>query len=324
MTQPPPVPSPPFASPPTAIDDILRDAARRLTAAGVDNSRLDARLLLGAALGREVWPHESATVGERERARFEALLARRLAREPVSRILGRRAFWTLDLLVGPDTLDPRPDSETLIEAAVAEFGGAAFAGRPGPRRILDLGTGTGCLLLAALAEFPDAVGIGVDRLPGAVETARENARRNGLAERARFLAADWSALTPDALDWGPAEPGRADLVLSNPPYIEDETVARLEPEVALFDPRGALAAGPDGLDAYRELVRILPRLIESQGIVVLELGEHQRQIVSEIADKKNFTVRNVRRDLGGIERALVLKWNDTGDDCLNPNDFCLE
>lgn len=306
-------------SPLTAIDDILRDAARRLAAAGVDTSRLDARLLLGAALGREVWPHESAAVGEEDRARFEALLARRLAREPVSRILGRRPFWTLDLLVGPDTLDPRPDSETLIEAAVE-----TFAGRPGPRRILDLGTGTGCLLLAALAEFPDAVGIGVDRLPGAVETARENARRNGLAERARFLAADWSALTPDSLDWGPAPAGRADLVLSNPPYIEDETVERLEPEVALFDPRGALAAGPDGLDAYRELVRILPRLIEPQGIVVLELGEHQRQIVSEIAATKNFTVRNVYRDLGGIERALVLKWNDTGDDCLNPNDFCLE
>jgi release factor glutamine methyltransferase len=113
-------------------------------------------------------------------------------------------------------------------------------------------------------------------------------------------------------------------VLSNPPYIEDETVERLEPEVALFDPRGALAAGPDGLDAYRELFRILPHLIDPQGIVVLELGEHQRQIVSDLAAGANFTVRNVRRDLGGVERALVLKWNDTVDDCLNTNDFCLE
>ncbi|GHD55663.1 release factor glutamine methyltransferase [Thalassobaculum fulvum] len=306
-------------SPTPAVADILRDAARRLAAAGIDTARLDARLLLGEALGREVWPHESGPVGSDGRARFEALLARRLAREPVSRILGRRAFWTLDLGVGPDTLDPRPDSETLIEAAVE-----AFAGRPGPRRILDLGTGTGCLLLAALSEFADAAGIGVDRLPGAVETARENARRTGLADRARFLAADWNALDADRLDWGPAPPGRADLVLSNPPYIEDETVERLEPEVALFDPRGALAAGPDGLDAYRELFRILPHLIDPQGIVVLELGEHQRQIVSDLAAGANFTVRNVRRDLGGVERALVLKWNDTVDDCLNTNDFCLE
>lgn len=293
----------------TAIDKLLREGARRLAGAGVDTARLDARVLLGAVLGRDVWPHESTIVADEAVARFEALMTRRLAREPVSRILGRRAFWTLELLVGPDTLDPRPDTETLIEAAVA-----VFAGRPPPRRILDLGTGSGCLLLAALAEFPDASGLGVDRLAGAIETASENARRAGLAGRAEFRTMTWDDLPQD----------RADLILSNPPYIPAATIDRLAPEVALFDPRDALAAGADGLDSYRSLFEVLPRLIAGQGVAILELGAGQRQMVSELAGDGGFSVSDVRCDLGGVERALVLKWNDTVDDCLNTNDFCLE
>lgn len=293
----------------TAIDDLIRDAARRLAAAGVDTARLDARLLLGEAVGRAVWPHESAPVDRGVTARFEALLERRLAREPVSRILGRRGFWTLDLLLSPDTLDPRPDTETLIEAAVE-----AFADRPPPRRILDLGTGSGCILLAALTVFPDATGLGVDRSPGAVAVARANAERNGLADRAEFRAVDWDEMTQE----------RADLILSNPPYIRDDDVGGLAPEVALYDPRGALAAGPDGLDAYRSLFGVLPRLSVAQGIVVLELGVGQRDDVAGLAKSSGFTERNVHQDLGGIDRALVLKRNDTVDDYPNTNDFCLE
>ena len=293
----------------TTISELLRDAARRLAAAGVESGRLDARLLLGAAMGREVWPHESAPVASEAVARFEELLARRLAREPVSRILGRRAFWTLDLTVTPDTLDPRPDSETLVEAAVA-----AFAGREPPRRILDLGTGTGCLLLAALTEFPAATGTGVDRSVGAAESARQNARRNGLEARAEFLTIDWDDMPQ----------GRWDLILSNPPYIQEATVDRLAPEVALYEPRGALVAGPDGLDAYRGLFRVLPRLTAKCGIVILELGAGQRVAVERIAGEAGFTAEEARQDFGGVDRALVLKWNDTGDDCPNTQCFCLE
>jgi len=292
-----------------AIDELLKSAARRLTAVGIDSGRLDARLLLGAAFGREVWAHESVPVEPVAVARFEALLERRLAREPVSRILGKRAFWTLDLVVGPDTLDPRPDSETLVEAAIA-----AFADRPPPRRILDLGTGTGCLLLAVLSEFPEATGLGVDRLPGAIETANENARRAGLEARAGFVTADWNDM--------PRE--KADLILSNPPYIAEATIALLAPEVARFDPHDALAAGADGLDAYRSLFQVLPELTTPQGIVVLELGIDQRQVVSALAMGVGFTAWHARRDLGGVERALVLKWNDTVDRHLNTDDFCLE
>lgn len=293
----------------TAVDALLRDAARRLAAAGVDSPRLDARLLLGEALGRQVWPHDSGTADADAVARFEALLARRLAREPVSRILGRRGFWTLDLAITPDTLDPRPDSEALIEAALA-----AFAGHAPPRRILDLGTGTGCLLLAALAEFPEATGVGVDRSAGAVATARENARRNTLENRARF----------EALDWDDMPQGEADLILSNPPYIAEAEIARLEPEVARFDPPGALAGGSDGLDAYRSLVRVLRRLLAAKGVAVLELGIGQRSTVTLLARAAGFRVIGVHQDLAGVERALVLKWNDTGDDCPDTNDFCLE
>lgn len=293
----------------TSVADLLRDAARRLSAAGVETARLDARLLLGAALGREVWPHESAELASDDLQRFEVLLARRLEREPVSRILGRRGFWTLDLVVGPDTLDPRPDTETLIEAAVA-----AFADRQPPGRILDLGTGTGCLLLAALTVFPEATGLGVDRSAGAVETARENARRTGLDGRAAFAVSDWADLTAE----------RADLILSNPPYIEEQMVSRLAPEVARFDPIGALAAGPDGLDAYRSLFQVLPRLTAPQGFAILELGIGQCASVSKLAGDATFMVHDVRLDLGGVERALVLKWNDTLYDCSNTRDFCLE
>ena len=293
----------------TAISAVLRDAARRLGAAGVDTARLDARLLLGAALGREVWPHESEAVDAAGLGHFEALMVRRLAREPVSRILGRRAFWTLDLTVTPDTLDPRADSETLIEAAVA-----AFADLDPPRRILDLGTGSGCLLLAALVEFPSASGLGIDRSPGAVETARRNARLNGLEDRSAFRVAALDDL-PQA-DW--------DLILTNPPYIPETEVIGLQPEVARFDPREALIAGPDGLDAYRSLMRIMPRLLAPRATVVLELGAGQDQAVRSLARAAGFTAVATRKDLGGVDRALVLKWNDTGDHTLNTHGFCLE
>ena len=293
----------------TAISAVLRDAARRLGAAGVDTARLDARLLLGAALGREVWPHESEAVDAAGLGRFEALMVRRLAREPVSRILGRRAFWNLDLTVTPDTLDPRADSATLIEAAVA-----AFADLDPPRRILDLGTGSGCLLLAALVEFPSASGLGIDRSPGAVETARRNARLNGLEDRSAFRVAAWDDL-PQA-DW--------DLILTNPPYIPETEVIGLQPEVARFDPLEALIAGPDGLDAYRSLMRIMPRLLAPRATVVLELGAGQNQAVRTLARAAGFTAVATRKDLGGVDRALVLKWNDTGDHTLNTHGFCLE
>ncbi|MDF1792439.1 MAG: peptide chain release factor N(5)-glutamine methyltransferase [Thalassobaculaceae bacterium] len=279
------------------IRDVLKAAAAELARAGIDGGRLDARLLLGHTLGRAVWPHEDSALDEEAITRFRVLLERRLAREPVSKIIGRRAFWTLDLAVTRDTLDPRPDSETLIEAAIE-----VFRDNPPPSRILDLGTGTGCLLLAALSEFPQATGVGIDRSPEAVDVARWNASETGLAERAEIRCQDWSDLTAE---------GRFDLVLSNPPYIADGEIPGLAQEVRAHDPLGALAAGPDGLDAYRALAPVLAETLAPDGIAILELGIGQAEGVAAIMAASALCERGRKADLGGIIRALVLKWNDT-------------
>jgi release factor glutamine methyltransferase len=224
-------------------------------------------------------------------AAFHALVARRAAHEPLALIVGQREFWSLDLAVSPATLIPRPDSETLIEAALA-----TFAGRDLPRRLLDLGTGTGCLLLAALSEFPAAFGVGVDRSFAAVALAARNAAMLGLAGRAAFLCADWTL----ALD------ARFDLVLSNPPYIPTAQIDGLMPEVARYEPRSALDGGADGFSAYRRLVPDLARLLAPGGVAVLEVGAGQAPTVARLARSAGFASHQ-HHDLSGIARALVLR-----------------
>ena len=224
-------------------------------------------------------------------ASFAPLIARREAREPLALILGRREFWGLEFAVSPATLIPRPESETLIEAAIA-----AFLHRPPPRLILDLGTGTGCLLLAALSEFPGAFGIGVDRSPAAAALAARNATSLQLADRAGIVCADWA----DALD------GRFDLVLCNPPYIRSEDLGSLMPEVACHEPRSALDGGPDGFAAYRRLLPVLPRLLIPGSVAVLELGAGQAETAAELALQAGLA-GDLRPDLMAIPRALVLR-----------------
>lgn len=222
---------------------------------------------------------------------LEPLLARREAREPLALILGRREFWSLDFGVSPATLIPRPESETLIEAAVA-----AFAGGVPPGLVLDLGTGTGCLLLATLSEFPAAFGVGVDRSAESVELAARNAAALGLGDRARFVRGDWAE----------ALAGRFDLVLCNPPYIPTGEIDGLMPEVARYEPRSALDGGADGLDAYRRLVPSLRHLMSADGVAVFEMGAGQAASVARMARLAGFTAE-MRHDLGGIARALVLR-----------------
>jgi release factor glutamine methyltransferase len=221
---------------------------------------------------------------------FDRLIDRRAGREPLALILGRREFWSLDFAVSPATLIPRPDSETLIEAAVA-----TFADRPPPRRVLDLGTGTGCLLLAALAEFPAAFGVGVDLSASAASLAASNASRLGMTSRAAFLTGDWAS----ALN------ARFDLVLCNPPYIPSAELADLMPEVAHYEPRSALDGGEDGLSAYRRLVPELHRLLSPDGAAIVELGAGQAETVAGMAREAGFATA-LRHDLSGIPRALVL------------------
>lgn len=276
---------------------LLRSAEARLRASGIEAPQLDARLLLAAAL--EMAPDALRFAADRalsanEAARIEALLARRIAREPVSRILGRREFWSLEFRITPDVLDPRADSETLIEAALALFPNRAAA-----LRVLDLGTGSGCLLLAALHEFPNATGLGIDASAKALEAARGNAARLGLAGRARFAEGDWARGIPTA--------ERFDLVLCNPPYIAESERARLAPEVARHDPPAALFAGPEGLDAYRAILPGLGRLLASGGHALFEIGAAQGAAVRAIAEACGLTVVEIRRDLASRERCVVIR-----------------
>jgi release factor glutamine methyltransferase len=226
---------------------------------------------------------------------FAALVARRAAREPLAFLLGRQGFWTLDLEVSPATLIPRPDSETLIEAALA-----AFPDRTAVRRVLDLGTGTGCLLLAVLEEFPLAFGIGIDRVPVATALAARNATATGLAGRCAMVCGDWAAPLV----------GRFDVILSNPPYIESEVIAGLMPEVAWHEPRTALDGGADGLDAFRVILDALPELLAPGGVAVLELGAGQADRLGKLATERGFPEPAWRADLAGIVRAAVLRLAD--------------
>ena len=273
------------------VAEALSQASRRLAEAGVDNARLDARLLLAASLDLAV--SEIPLLGERrlagnEQAAFEARVARRAGREPTSRILGSREFWSLAFALGVDTLDPRPDSETLVEAALAQFGSE-------PRRVLDLGTGTGCLLLAILSERPEWSGVGVDIAPGAIEVACGNAARLGLAQRARFETGDWR----DAA-------GGFDLIVANPPYIPSRDIADLAPEVRRYDPRRALDGGADGLDAYRALAPVITGRLRPGGRAVLEIGQGQGDAIAVMLSAAGLSVCERRRDLSGIERCLVV------------------
>ncbi len=285
------------------IAQALAATAARLAAAGIADPRRDARLLIAAAIGagpEHLIAHPDRIFDGAEAAQVEALLARRAAREPVSRILGRREFWSLDFEITPDTLDPRPDSETLVAAVLDRIGAQGLVGAP--LSVLDLGTGSGCLLLALLSELPAADGLGLDISAAALDVARRNARNLGFSNRARFAAGDWGA----GLD------GSWQLIVSNPPYIKEAEIGELAPEVALYEPRLALIAGSDGLDAYRKLLPQAARLLDWGGILALEVGCGQQDAVTALLAESGFSPLGRYRDLGGIERCLLATRTNTG------------
>ena len=283
------------ADPAGTIGFFLCQAGQRLRGAAIEAPRLEARRLLAHVLNTSeeaLLRDPRATVPAEKAAQFAALLARRVAHEPFAYLTGRVGFWTLDLEVSPATLIPRADSESLIEAALD-----ACPDKGAAQHVLDLGTGTGALLLAVLSEFPAASGVGVDLKPEAAALAARNAGRLGLAGRAGFVACDWAA----------ALAGRFDLILSNPPYIESAAIAGLMPEVARHEPASALDGGADGLSAYRRIVAELPRLLAPRGVAVLELGEGQQAAVEALAKAAGLAPEACRADLGGVPRALVLR-----------------
>ena len=266
------------------IPDALRAATDRL-AGFSDTARLDAELLMAHALGLSrgemLMRHRDLSVP----ADFAALVARRAAGEPVAHIIGMRDFWTITLAVTPDTLIPRPDSETLIEAAVDHFGAR------GPQTVLDLGTGSGALLLAALAQWPHARGLGIDTSAAALAVARGNAARLDLGGRADFCIGDWAKGVKGAFD----------LLLINPPYIGvDEPLSG----DVLREPASALFAGTDGLDDYRRIAPDLPRLIAPGGMAAIEIGHRQGESVGALVAAQGLNIA-IRRDLAGLDRCIV-------------------
>jgi release factor glutamine methyltransferase len=248
-----------------------------LLEAGVGVSRLD------------IVTDPRRTVSDAQRAAVENLAARREAREPVAHILGRRQFWTLDLAISNAVLIPRPETELLVEAALE------LLPVDKPSRVLDLGVGSGAILLAILSERPGAIGVGVDASDAALEVAHANARAAGLAERIELRKGNWS----DGLEAG------FDLVLSNPPYIPSREIDDLEPEVARFEPRLALDGGPDGLDAYRAIAADLPRILNPEGVFALEIGMGQAAAVRSLITAAGLAVFETRTDLAGVERAVL-------------------
>lgn len=275
------------------VAQALTRATGELASSGIAVPRLDARLLLAHALGvtsEKLISLGAQILSEAEQSALSDLLRRRRAGEPVSRLVGRREFWSLDFAITPDVLDPRPDSETVVEAVLD-----ALQGRAAPR-IVDLGTGSGCLLLALLSERPDATGLGIDISAGACRVAVDNANRLGLDGRATFACMDWN---------GAIGQERFDVVVSNPPYIADAEIESLAPEVARHDPRGALSGGVDGLDAYRRLAPVSASLLGAGGFVVVEIGIGQGPMVEGLFAPHGLVLREARRDLAGVERCLL-------------------
>ena len=288
----------------TTLESAHAAAARTLREGGVQMPSLDARLLLCHATGLS---HESLIVHGRDllapeqAARFAGYLARRLAGEPVSRIRGIREFYGRGFLIDPHTLDPRPDTETLIEAALGLAAGEALRGSP--LRLLDLGIGSGCILLTLLAELPTAHGVGIDISQDGLRVARENARRLGLEARARFAAADWF----EGLEGG------FDLILANPPYIASGDIGGLAREVA-YDPSAALDGGPDGLAAYRAIAARAAEFLSPGGHLLVEIGATQAEAVFELFQASGLIVEedSVLFDLAGHPRCVLAGSPRTG------------
>jgi release factor glutamine methyltransferase len=279
-----------------SIDTVRRKVARRFRECGLGTPDLDARILVGHALGLD---HAALMLAGQRRlaaaeiARIEALEARRLCREPVARITGTKEFWGLQFKITPDVLVPRPETETVVEEALAAVD--RMGARSRALRIADLGVGSGAILIALLAELPNARAIGTDRDPAALVLARENARRLGVAERAAFVACDFGA----------AVAPHCDLVVTNPPYIRTDEIAELEPDVREFDPRSAIDGGLDGLAAYRAVADHARHILAPGAHLIAEIGKGQGGHVAALFAAAGFGGIRIVPDLAGISRVVA-------------------
>ncbi|NQV98474.1 MAG: peptide chain release factor N(5)-glutamine methyltransferase [Rhodospirillales bacterium] len=279
--------------------EAVRLITDRFNEAGMDSARLDARVLIASALEittTRLFSHPETPVSETQRELMGRFVERRLRHEPVARILGEREFWSLNFKIDASTLVPRPDSETLVEAVLART-----VNHDANLSILDMGTGSGCLILALLSELTSATGLGIDINPQAVIKARENATALNLDQRVQFKHSDWFA----SLAGNDAQ--RFDIIVSNPPYIPEAEIAGLEPDVSAFDPMIALSGGEDGLQAYRNLLPPMAARIVDGGLVALEIGWKQAAQVTELGERFGLKLDAVVDDLAGRNRAVIFR-----------------
>jgi release factor glutamine methyltransferase len=277
------------------LGSLVAMTAGELAAGGFEDPRRQARRLVAAALAltpTELFVHPDRVVDEHQIGRVREILRRARDREPLSRIIGQREFWGLPFILSVETLDPRPETESVVEGVLLRL-----SDRQAPRRLLDLGTGSGCLLLALLSELPGSIGVGIDISEGAVRTAAQNAHWLRLAERAFFAVGDW----------GEALSASFDIVVTNPPYIASADLLRLPREVAFYDPSRALDGGTDGLAAYRSIAADLPRLLAPRGIFVGEVGVGQADAVAGILTESGLVFGGIERDLAGITRCVIAR-----------------
>ena len=276
------------------VNEVLKIAIAKFKAAGVAQPINDARILLGHSLNKpneRFYGKEEEIIQSEYLDDFSSKILRRCRREPVSKIIGVKEFWSLELLVSPYVLDPRPDSETLIEAARKQF--------PDKNRIiniLDLGTGSGCLLLAALQEWPCSYGLGIDIDSRCIEIAKVNAKRNELNGRAKFQTGNWASSLDEKFD----------IILCNPPYIPVNKIAKLDEEVRLYEPKIALNGGQTGLDCYVELAAQFSNLLSADGLIFLEIGFGQKKQILGIMKSNSLELIKIEKDLAQIDRCLIL------------------
>lgn len=280
------------------IETFINNTAARLQAAGIEYPRLDVRMLLSHALGISLdelmfYPRQLASD---KLSHFEQMIEQRLHHKPVDKIIGSRGFYKYDFQVSPAVLSPRPDTETLVEAAIE------YINLHQVKNILDLGTGSGCILLSILAEFPELSGVGIDASKSALEIASNNAYKLNTLKRTELYPYSWF---DDNL---PEELGRRfDVIVSNPPYIPSADISKLDKEVKAYDPMSALDGGEDGLRDYRKIAEVSPKLLNNDGIIFLEIGIGQAEDVAKIFCFQGFKPLQIIKDLGGIERCVILK-----------------
>jgi release factor glutamine methyltransferase len=275
----------------TPLRDVLSEGAARLFAAGIESARLDARLLLAQALHLDpdrVFALDD--VGPTARERFRTLVERRAAHEPIAYITGTKEFWRLSFAVGAGVLIPRPETEVLLDAALRAFGNGGAG-----LRVLDIGTGSGCLLVSFLVERAEATGVGVDPLDAALVWASENVAQHGVSARCRLESSSWEPAGKDSFE----------VILANPPYLSAAEFDRCDPDIRRYEPRSAFVAGEDGLDAMRALAPVLFRRLALTGRAFVEIGNGQAPAVAQILAAQGLDVVETISDLSGIPRCLV-------------------